>query len=575
MASPACARFLALCMGLVAASENPFEGKSFYVNPQSSDLFAGTLKAATGSEAANLKAMRDSPTAIWLNAKSQLKGDGPGTLRGILKQAAVKSEFVVFVLYNLPNRNCNANVSFGEICCKAAEDGACNWEEAEECRNGINEYETAFIDPIVKALQEYDGKVPSAVVVEPDSLATLATNPESPRCNNTATRSAYSVGVRYAVSQLAAKAPSTAIYLDAAHGGVLGWEENLNSYMSMLGDIKLPFSKVRGFSTNVGGYNAVGTQCPWCPEGPAKNNFCLQGRHPHHECCADPCGLLKQYNFANNELNYAAALVTAAKNWLHLDAHVVIDTSRNGVADARKSCSNWCNPSGAGAGSRPTAKTANASLVDAYFWIKTPGLSDGCDAKLGDDPDPKCDANCFAKGAKSNAPQAGKWFEAQAKELAANANFDVTAAAPALDDCPVEPPPGQEDAYSYISADGDEQCGGPYKQCGGDYWHGPSCCGGKCKCEEQKHKNWSSWMCKPPKGEWKCGHQKPFSDQRLYSDAAPVGSVVPARQESMALPAVLAVLGTCGCLAVVQRLRMKAAGREYSELRGRHGETSA
>lgn len=52
--------------------------------------------------------------------------------------------------------------------------------------------------------------------------------------------------------------------------------------------------------------------------------------------------------------------------------HFIIDTSRNGQG----SNGEWCNPSGRGIGMGATAATG-ADLVDAFFWIKRPGESDG------------------------------------------------------------------------------------------------------------------------------------------------------------------------------------------------------
>ena len=54
-------------------------------------------------------------------------------------------------------------------------------------------------------------------------------------------------------------------------------------------------------------------------------------------------------------------------------AHFVIDTSRNGRP---RTDSAWCNPKGAGLGTAPTTNTGS-TLVDAYLWIKNPGVSDG------------------------------------------------------------------------------------------------------------------------------------------------------------------------------------------------------
>jgi endoglucanase len=54
--------------------------------------------------------------------------------------------------------------------------------------------------------------------------------------------------------------------------------------------------------------------------------------------------------------------------------HFIIDTSRNGnggTADAQ-----WCNTEGRALGHPPTATTGDP-LVDAFFWVKPPGESDG------------------------------------------------------------------------------------------------------------------------------------------------------------------------------------------------------
>ena len=69
-------------------------------------------------------------------------------------------------------------------------------------------------------------QVPTAIIIEPDSLPNLATNLKNPHCANTATNAAYTKGIQYAVKTLATEAPNAALYLDAAHGGWLGWDDN-------------------------------------------------------------------------------------------------------------------------------------------------------------------------------------------------------------------------------------------------------------------------------------------------------------------------------------------------------------
>ena len=65
---------------------------------------------------------------------------------------------------------------------------------------------------------------------------------------------------------------------------------------------------------------------------------------------------------------------------------------------------NWCNIAKAGLGERP--KIAPRPLVDAYFWVKPPGDSDG----VSDPSAERFDENCASADAIQNAPEAGYWF---------------------------------------------------------------------------------------------------------------------------------------------------------------------
>ena len=93
------------------------------------------------------------------------------------------------------------------------------------------------------------------------------------------------------------------------------------------------------------------------------------------------------------------------------------DTGRNGIDDMRDDCSNWCNIRGAGLGLWPTASTALPDLVDAYYWLKTPGESDGCTSHRPDGSDcPRYDGMCGSLDSIGSrfdepfAPEAGMWF---------------------------------------------------------------------------------------------------------------------------------------------------------------------
>ena len=97
----------------------------------------------------------------------------------------------------------------------------------------------------------------------------------------------------------------------------------------------------------------------------------------------------------------------------------MIDTSRNGRAGVRSQSSHWCNIEVAGLGERPRA--APAPNVDAYFWIKVPGESDGTsDAKA-----PGYDATCVSSDSARDAPAAGVFFPAYLLKLVEHANPPV------------------------------------------------------------------------------------------------------------------------------------------------------
>ena len=82
--------------------------------------------------------------------------------------------------------------------------------------------------------------------------------------------------------------------------------------------------------------------------------------------------------------------------------------------DARTHRGNWCNISGAGIGERPRANPRTG--VDAYYWIKPPGESDGTSAVRPYEP-----SEAIPTDALSGAPHAGHWFHEQLLMLVENA----------------------------------------------------------------------------------------------------------------------------------------------------------
>ena len=350
---------------------NPFAGARLYVNPDYAKTVEG-LAAAHPGEAALLKKMATIPTAIWLSWIADTK-DLPRYLDDALAQQKAGSQPVVsvFVVYDMPNRDCNAEASAGELPANA---------------EGEARYQREYVDVIAAAFAAHpDQRI--AVILEPDSLANLVTNLENPKCQ--AAEGIYKRGIAYAITKLSL--PNVFVYIDAAHAGWLGWPKNLGKSVQLYKEVLAMAGgpdRVRGFAMNVSNYN------------PAKDPT-----NPARDPAAAP----------NDELGYAADLSKALAGAGITGKGFIIDTGRGGKAYIRTTAGNWCNIKGAGLGERPQA--APAPAIDAYLYIKVPGESDG----TSDPKAPRFDQNCASDDATPGAPQAGKMFDSYLIDLLKNA----------------------------------------------------------------------------------------------------------------------------------------------------------
>jgi len=116
--------------------------------------------------------------ANWIDSMSKISSVEP-----ILMAARANGHLPMFVIYDLPNRDCDALASNGEIKC-----------ENSSCSQGLNTYKTQYVDPIVALFKKYSD-VPVVAVIEPDSLPNLATNMGNPKCQQA--EKAYKEGVSY------------------------------------------------------------------------------------------------------------------------------------------------------------------------------------------------------------------------------------------------------------------------------------------------------------------------------------------------------------------------------------------
>ncbi|KAG8164439.1 hypothetical protein KVR01_006357 [Diaporthe batatas] len=344
-------------------SKYKLHANNFYrdeVNKAAAAISDASLKAAA-------KKVADVGTFLWIDSIANIAKVEPAI-------ADVPcSNILGLVIYDLPGRDCAAKASNGEL--KVGE---------------LNRYKTEYIDPIVKILKAHPNTA-FALVIEPDSLPNLVTNSDLSTCQQSA--QGYRDGVAYAIKQL--NLPNVVMYIDAGHGGWLGWNDNLQPGAKELANAyKAGGSpkQFRGFATNVAGWNA------W-DQSPG-------------EFSSSPDA---QYNKCQNEKIYVDTFAPLLKQ-NGMPNHAIVDTGRNAVTGLRAEWGDWCNVNGAGFGVRPSSSTGD-ELADAFVWVKPGGESDG----TSDTSATRYDSFCGHSDAFKPSPEAGTWNQAYFEMLVKNA----------------------------------------------------------------------------------------------------------------------------------------------------------
>jgi cellulose 1,4-beta-cellobiosidase len=401
--------------------DNPYLGVTGYVNPE--------WKAKADAEAGGSR-ISNNPTGVWLDRIAAIAGSTTSMgLRAHLDAAVAQGAgYIQFVIYNLPGRDCAALASNGEL-----------------GPTDLARYKTEYIDPI--ALLMSDAKYINLRIIniiEIDSLPNLITNTggkatATPMCDTMKANGNYVAGIGYALGKLHAL-PNTYNYIDAAHHGWIGWDDNFGATAELMATTARGavggFDTVQGFISNTANYGALVEPFITVTEATRQSKWIDWNRY------------VDEQSFA---IAFRAKLISSGFN---SNIGMLIDTSRNGWGgaarptglststdvntmindsriDRRIHLGNWCNQSGAGIGERPRAVGANG--IQAYVWIKPPGESDGASSLIANDQgkgfDRMCDPTYTGNarngnnmsGALPNAPLSGAWFSAQFQELMKNA----------------------------------------------------------------------------------------------------------------------------------------------------------
>jgi endoglucanase len=395
----------------------------FFTQPPAAGSTQQILQLAKSgdlADAVGLTKLEATPQAVWFTGGTPAQVEKQ--VRTTMLEAALEHAVPVLVAYDIPGRDC-AEYSAGGAADLAA----------------YQSWISAFAAGI--------GNSKAVVIVEPDALGNMPTDcavygtPDYPFTD--ADRLAE---VNDAVTALEAR-PATSVYLDGT-----------NSHWQAVGTItqrllEAGVQQSQGFFLNVSNYqtdtasNTYGTWVSDCIAMATDPNIWAYGQEAD---CAS------QYYPATVDDPSTWALTTA---WYQQNmdgavasTHFVVDTSRNGqgpnsmqsyaAAPYNQSAAtvatlfagNWCNPTAAGLGLRPTANTG-VPLLDAYLWVKTPGQSDGqCDAAGGVRawdytaytqpgwPTDATDQAQFDPLWGTVDPAAGSWFPQQALQLVQDAN---------------------------------------------------------------------------------------------------------------------------------------------------------
>lgn len=360
-------------------------------------------------------------------------GDGMGLEEHLDEAVAQGADIFMFVVYDLPNRDCAALASSGELLI---------------AENGFERYQNEYIGPIVDILSKPAySSLRIIAIIEVDSLPNLVTNLNIQKCVEANGPGGYVDGIQHALNELNTL-DNVYPYVDIAHSGWLGWSDNFAGATKLIGDAIKGTNKgvnsIAGFVSNSSNYTPV-TE-PYLPNPTLQigSNQVRSADFYEWTMYFEELSFVQDWRQAMIQQGFPESigmLIDTARNgWggpgrptgesTSTDLNTYVNESR---IDRRQHRGNWCNQPG-GVGFRPQA--APEPGVDAYVWVKPQGESDGIsDPNFPIDPndpakqhDPMCDPNApnrdnnaVGTGALDNAPHAGRWFPEAFQILIENA----------------------------------------------------------------------------------------------------------------------------------------------------------
>jgi len=426
---------------------NPFVGATQYVNPDYAKEVQALMATTTDPVLkAKMNTVTTYPTGIWLDRIAAIAGDSAhgGRLglqeqldNAVLKQqSAGQPVLIPLVIYDLPDRDCAARASNGELSIAA--------NPPAQPLDGLTTYKTQYIDVIAGILKNPKYvNLRFALVIEPDSLPNLVTNTGKSftiaNCQQAQSSGVYVQGIQYAINSFH-PIPNAYLYLDIGHSAWLGWSDNASAAVSFFTTVvsgaTAGLGSIDGFIDDTANYTPV--KEPFIDANQTFNGNKVVSANFY------------SFNATVDEAGYATELqnLFRANGWPVSSTNFITDTSRNGWGgpnrptaaststdvntyvdasriDRRNHRGQWCNQSGAGLGIPPLAAPPDFPQFQAYVWIKPPGESDGtypgsANQNGATHADPNCDpaqtnplAGNTLTGSIANSPPAGQFFAAE------------------------------------------------------------------------------------------------------------------------------------------------------------------
>ncbi|KAK4165548.1 1, 4-beta cellobiohydrolase [Cladorrhinum sp. PSN259] len=263
-------------------------------------------------------------------------------------------------------------------------------------------YRKDFVDPLVTIIKS-NPTTAFALILEPSALPPAIIHQNLTSCAPFI--ASYRTNIPYALQAL--NLHNVILYIDAGHGGNLGWDKNLiqaAKELSLIYTLSNRPSQLRGFATNVANYNSWDL---------SPGEFDRSAREEWPE------------NHAQNEQKYVRMLGQALAK-VGVPNRAVVDTSRSGVQGLRYEWLDWCNVDGAGFGRLPgvikgSGTGTSSELADAFIWAKGGGVSDGTSDKASEE----YEEACGMLDAYKPSPGRGEWNQGYFEMLLREARPEI------------------------------------------------------------------------------------------------------------------------------------------------------